>query len=69
VSKSRAETSVLIASYNTREVLLEALASTVREPLVETIVVDNASADGSGRRGRTPAVTLVVRRPIWARAA
>jgi len=61
VSKSRAETSVLIASYNTREVLLEALASTAREPRVETIVVDNASADCSADAvaEQFPLVTLV----------
>jgi N-acetylglucosaminyl-diphospho-decaprenol L-rhamnosyltransferase len=39
--------SVLIVSYNTRELLLEAIASVVDEPGVETIVVDNASRDGS----------------------
>lgn len=61
MSKSRAETSVLIASYNTREVLLEALASTAREPDVETIVVDNASVDGSADavNEHFPSVTLV----------
>jgi GT2 family glycosyltransferase len=39
--------SVLIVSYNTRALLLEAVASVIHEPAVETIVVDNASADGS----------------------
>ena len=39
--------SVLIVSYNTRALLLEALASVSTCPAVETIVVDNASRDGS----------------------
>ena len=39
--------SALIVSYNTRDLLLEAIASVVDEPGVETIVVDNASRDGS----------------------
>ncbi len=38
--------SVLIVSYNTRDLLLEALGPLVREN-VELIVADNASADGS----------------------
>jgi hypothetical protein len=61
VSKSRAETSVLIASYNTRELLLEAVASTQDEPELETIVVDNASADGSADAvaARFPSITLI----------
>jgi GT2 family glycosyltransferase len=37
----------LIVSYNTRELLLEAVGSVAHEPDVETIVVDNASHDGS----------------------
>src|SRR5205823_14552465 len=40
--------SALIVSYNTRELLLEAVASVIREPDVEVIVFDNASSDGSG---------------------
>jgi N-acetylglucosaminyl-diphospho-decaprenol L-rhamnosyltransferase len=39
--------SVLIVSYNTRDLLLESIASVIDEPGVETIVLDNASADGS----------------------
>jgi GT2 family glycosyltransferase len=39
--------SALIVSYNTRELTLEAVGSVVDEPGVETIVVDNASRDGS----------------------
>jgi N-acetylglucosaminyl-diphospho-decaprenol L-rhamnosyltransferase len=39
--------SVLIVSYNTCDLLLEAIGSVVDEPHVETIVFDNASTDGS----------------------
>jgi N-acetylglucosaminyl-diphospho-decaprenol L-rhamnosyltransferase len=39
--------SVLIVSYNTRELLIGSIASVVDEPGVETIVFDNASRDGS----------------------
>ncbi|GAC1324201.1 MAG: glycosyltransferase family 2 protein [Chloroflexota bacterium] len=39
--------SVLIVSYNTRALLLEALASVTSCGALETIVVDNASTDGS----------------------
>jgi GT2 family glycosyltransferase len=39
--------SVLIVAYNTRALLLEAIASVIAEPEVEVIVCDNASADGS----------------------
>jgi GT2 family glycosyltransferase len=41
--------SALILSYNTRPLLLESIASVVHEPGVETIVVDNASHDGSAQ--------------------
>jgi N-acetylglucosaminyl-diphospho-decaprenol L-rhamnosyltransferase len=41
--------SALIVSYNTRDLLLKSIASVVDEPGVETIVVDNASGDGSAR--------------------
>ena len=53
--------SVLIASYNTRTLLLEAIASVVRQPGVQVIVVDNASADGSADAVATgfPEVTLI----------
>jgi glycosyltransferase involved in cell wall biosynthesis len=39
--------SALIVSYNTRDLLLEAIGSVVDEPGVEVVVVDNASGDGS----------------------
>jgi len=39
--------SVLIVSWNTRELTLEAIGSVNEEPGVEVIVVDNASHDGS----------------------
>jgi GT2 family glycosyltransferase len=39
--------SALIVSFNTRELTLEAIGSVVDEPGVETIVLDNASRDGS----------------------
>jgi N-acetylglucosaminyl-diphospho-decaprenol L-rhamnosyltransferase len=42
-----ARASVLIVSYNTRDMLMRAIASAEREPDVETIVVDNASRDRS----------------------
>jgi N-acetylglucosaminyl-diphospho-decaprenol L-rhamnosyltransferase len=43
----RPRVSALIVSYNTRDLLLESIASVVDEPGVETIVLDNASRDGS----------------------
>jgi GT2 family glycosyltransferase len=54
--------SVIIVSWNTRELLRESLASVASSPLVlETIVVDNASMDGSAEMVRTefPAVTVI----------
>jgi GT2 family glycosyltransferase len=39
--------SALIVSYNTRDLTLEAIGSVIAEPDVETIVLDNASHDGS----------------------
>jgi GT2 family glycosyltransferase len=53
--------SALIVSYNTRDLLLEALASLASEPEVETIVVDKASHDGSADAvaARFPAVQLI----------
>jgi N-acetylglucosaminyl-diphospho-decaprenol L-rhamnosyltransferase len=39
--------SALIVSYNTRDLLLEAVESVANAPETETIVVDNASHDGS----------------------
>jgi GT2 family glycosyltransferase len=39
--------SALIVSFNTCKLTLEAIGSVAREPGVETIVVDNASQDGS----------------------
>lgn len=44
-----ARVSALIVSYNTRALLLESIASVVHEPGVETIVLDNASQDGSAQ--------------------
>jgi GT2 family glycosyltransferase len=51
----------LIVSYNTRDLLLEAIGSVVDEPGVETIVVDNASYDGSpdAVARRFPSVHLI----------
>src|SRR5919199_6711872 len=53
--------SALIVSYNTRDLLLEAIGSVVDEPGVETIVVDNASYDGSpdAVARRFPSVHLI----------
>jgi GT2 family glycosyltransferase len=53
--------SALIVSYNTRDLLLEAIGSVADEPMVETIVFDNASADGSPEAvmERFPAVHLI----------
>jgi GT2 family glycosyltransferase len=49
-STSRIDVSILIVSFNTREMTLEAISSAVRETRdvsYEVIVVDNASTDGS----------------------
>jgi N-acetylglucosaminyl-diphospho-decaprenol L-rhamnosyltransferase len=43
----RASVSALIVSYNTRDLLLEAVESVANAPETEVIVVDNASRDGS----------------------
>jgi N-acetylglucosaminyl-diphospho-decaprenol L-rhamnosyltransferase len=53
--------SALIVSYNTRDLLLESIASVVDEPGVETIVVDNASRDDSPQAvgKRFPNVNLI----------
>jgi GT2 family glycosyltransferase len=61
VTLAHPRVSVLIVSYNTRDLLLEAIASVVREPGVETIVVDNASCDGSADAvaARFPQVDLI----------
>ncbi len=61
-----ADCSVIVVSWNTRD-LLEACLASVREkaPQAETIVVDNGSADGSSAM-----VRLSSARPIsWAAAA
>jgi N-acetylglucosaminyl-diphospho-decaprenol L-rhamnosyltransferase len=39
--------SALVVTYNTRDLVLEALASLAAEPDLEAIVVDNASVDGT----------------------
>jgi GT2 family glycosyltransferase len=51
---------VAIVNYNTREDLSACLASVQREEPSETIVVDNASSDGSAEmvRAEYPWVTL-----------
>jgi N-acetylglucosaminyl-diphospho-decaprenol L-rhamnosyltransferase len=53
--------SALIVSYNTRDLLLEAIGSVAHEPSVETIAFDNASTDGSPEAvmERFPAVHLI----------
>ncbi|MGI9145887.1 MAG: glycosyltransferase family 2 protein [Chloroflexota bacterium] len=53
--------SALIVSHNTRELLLEAIASVVDEYGVETIVFDNASRDHSAQAvaARFPSVRLI----------
>jgi GT2 family glycosyltransferase len=53
--------SVLVASYNTRELTLEAIGSVIGPTDVETIVVDNASHDGSADAiaARYPSVHLI----------
>ncbi|MBV9132494.1 MAG: glycosyltransferase family 2 protein [Chloroflexi bacterium] len=53
--------SVLIVSYNTCQLTVEAIASVVHEPEVETIVVDNASHDGSADAiaAQYPSVRLI----------
>jgi GT2 family glycosyltransferase len=53
--------SVLLASYNTRELTLEAIGSVVGCASVETIVIDNASHDGSADAiaARYPSVHLI----------
>jgi GT2 family glycosyltransferase len=56
--------SIVIVNWNTRDLLLDCLASiseNVRELSVETIVVDNASSDGSAAavRERFPEVRLI----------
>jgi N-acetylglucosaminyl-diphospho-decaprenol L-rhamnosyltransferase len=53
--------SALIVSYNTRALLLESIASVVDQPGVQTIVLDNASHDGSPQAvaDRFPTVRLI----------
>ncbi|MDQ3808734.1 MAG: glycosyltransferase family 2 protein [Chloroflexota bacterium] len=52
---------MLIVSYNTRDLLLDAVASVLCEPEVEVVVVDNASRDGSAAAvaERFPSVRLI----------
>jgi N-acetylglucosaminyl-diphospho-decaprenol L-rhamnosyltransferase len=47
------EISVVLVSYNTRELLLAALASVVSDGAEEVVVVDNASVDGSAEAVRS----------------
>jgi N-acetylglucosaminyl-diphospho-decaprenol L-rhamnosyltransferase len=58
---SRPRVSALIVSYNTRDLLLEAVASLADEPDIEIVVVDNASSDDSADAvaAQFPAVKLV----------
>jgi N-acetylglucosaminyl-diphospho-decaprenol L-rhamnosyltransferase len=53
--------SVLIVSFNTREIVLEAIGSVASLPQAETIVIDNASHDGSATAiaERFPSVRLI----------
>jgi N-acetylglucosaminyl-diphospho-decaprenol L-rhamnosyltransferase len=53
--------SVVIVSYNTRDLLLESIASVVAEPGVEVIVVDHGSHDASPAAvaERFPSVRLI----------
>jgi N-acetylglucosaminyl-diphospho-decaprenol L-rhamnosyltransferase len=53
--------SVLVVSYNTRDLLLRALAPLQAAPTLEVVVVDNASGDESADAvaARFPSVTLV----------
>ena len=53
--------SVLIVSFNTRDMVLDAIGSVAKLPGVETIVVDNASHDGSAIAiaERFPSVRLI----------
>jgi N-acetylglucosaminyl-diphospho-decaprenol L-rhamnosyltransferase len=53
--------SALIVSYNTRDLLLDAVGSIAADPRVEIVVVDNASKDGSPEALATchPAVRLI----------
>ena len=56
-----ARVSALVVAYNTRDLLLEALDSLAAEPDLQTIVVDNASSDGSVEAvaARFPEVRLI----------
>lgn len=64
-SSQTVDVSIVVVSYNVRDDLLRCLGSiqaATRELVVEVIVVDNASSDGTGAavQKRFPAVTLVV---------
>jgi GT2 family glycosyltransferase len=64
-SSGRIDVSILIVSFNTREMTLEAISSAVRETRdvrVEIIVVDNASTDGSAEAiAAHPAAPTLIR--------
>jgi len=52
---------VVLVSYEAREPLLESLGALASEPLLETVVVDNASTDGTVEavRARFPSVRVI----------
>jgi N-acetylglucosaminyl-diphospho-decaprenol L-rhamnosyltransferase len=60
-SHSRPRVSALIVSYNTRDLLLEAVGSLADKPDTEIVVVDNASSDNSADAvaAQFPAVKVV----------
>jgi N-acetylglucosaminyl-diphospho-decaprenol L-rhamnosyltransferase len=63
-SESMVDLSVVVVSWNVRDLLRQCLASTsdLQSPSIETIVVDNVSTDGSAEMVRTefPDVRLIV---------
>lgn len=63
-SESMVDLSVVVVSWNVRDLLRQCLASTsdLQSPSIETIIVDNVSTDGSAEMVRTefPDVRLIV---------